>query len=175
MKKINKITVFLFLLFNSLSYSQQGMVTVSLEDREDETYKYRPKKYFKYFNGTFNKFLGTWVYSQGNQYFKITFFKTERIADWTSDRQQEDIVQSNYEYRLNGNIVFESYTSNLSFVNSHILYEPNVLGFGYGEPSLTSCSKARYGKLTITYSLNSNNQPILNWNRVDEVLREIPV
>lgn len=166
--------MFFLVIANCYCQNVCTSITLSLQDRQDLLYKERPCTYFKDINGTFNKFLGTWIYNQDGHYFRITFFKTENVDYWFSDRQTEDIVESHYEYKYNGNLIFENYSTNRTMVSSNILYNDNFLGFSYLEPSLTSCNKARIGRLKITYSLNSSGLPILIWERVIVPLTQNP-
>ena len=179
MKNINKTLVLFFFLVLNYCYSQHGAdwITVSLEDNAAPEYKHRPWTHFKDLNNTLDKFLGTWEYNQGGHYFKITFYKYEddEHSVMAAPHQTEDRIESHYEYRYNNVLKFESYTTNLSFVSSHILYDENTMSFGYQEPSLTSCDKARIGRLIITASWDANYQPILTWVRTTKSLTQTPV
>lgn len=166
MKNILKTTILFFLLLSNNGYCQHGAnwIDVPLEYQNWAEYKDRPWTRFKDLNHTFDRFLGTWEYNQGGHYFKITFFKYENATYNSILHQTEDCVHSYYEYRYNGVLKFETYTTQVSNVSSYFLINEDVLGLFYQEPSLTSCSKARIGDLLLTASYNTNNQPILEWN-----------
>lgn len=174
MKKI----IFIIVLFiSSITYAQQHSewVTVSLEDTFDIEYRHRDFTYFKDLNNSLDKFLGSWVYSQGSEYFKITFIKLTNQVSEMNLRQKEDILITRYEYKQNGNTIFETYSTNRSFVNWSFMIDSNKIALSYTEPSFTHCRKQRIGDLEITYSLNSNNQPIITWSRTDAPINQQPI
>lgn len=41
-------------------------------------------KYFKDINGHFNKFIGTWEYSDSDKYFKVQFYKINKVPESTA-------------------------------------------------------------------------------------------
>lgn len=173
---MKKIALIIIILINFIGYAQHPeWITVPLEESLDMEYRHRDFTYFKDVNNSLDKFVGTWVYSQGNDYFKITFIKLTNQVSEINLRQKEDILISRYEYKQNGIIIFETYTTNISRVNFCLLSDTNNLTMLYSEPSLTHCRKQRIGDLEITYSLNSNNQPIITWIRSDVPINQEPI
>lgn len=173
MKKIILIT----LLFVSTVTNAQHpeWITVSLEDTFDFEYRTRDFTYFKDLNNSLDKFVGTWVYSQGNDYFKLTFIKLTNQVKEINGRQKEDILITRYEYKLNGNTIFETYSTNRSFVNWSFMVDSDNIELNYTEPSFTHCTKDRIGDVKILYSLNSSNQPIITWIRTDVPVNQQPI
>jgi hypothetical protein len=173
---MKKLTLILIILFNSLCFAQHPeWVTVTLEESLDFEYRHRDFTYFKDINNSLDKFVGSWVYSQGNEYFKITFLKLTNQISEINLKQKEDILITRYEYKQNGNTIFETYTTNISRVNFCLLSDTNNLTMLYTEPSLTHCTKDRIGELEIIYSLNASNQAIITWNRIDKPVTQQPI
>lgn len=169
----NTIITILFLI-SGIAYAQHPTyITVPLEESTNREYSTRDYTIFKDLNHSLDKFIGTWLYTDGNKSFKITFLKVENVVT-TNKFQKEDILISRYEYKVNNTVVFETYSTGVSEVTSSILLNPNNIVFIYSEPSFTSCEKARYGNLTLTYS-TSGSQQLLNWVRTDIPIREKPI
>ncbi|WP_394759276.1 DUF6705 family protein [Flavobacterium sp.] len=175
---MKKIIIATLLIFNSFSYAQHTAewITVPLEDALDPAYMVRDFTYFKDINHSLDKFVGTWQYTQGGVSFKITFIKLENDDSSWHSKQKEDVLISRYEYKNNGNTIFETYTTNISQVNFRFLTnDAESIKFGYQEPSFTECVKSRIGDLRVSYSLNSSNQPTLTWSRTEKPRTETPI
>jgi hypothetical protein len=173
---MKKLVLATLLFISSITYAQHPeWITVSLEDTFDFEYRHRDFTYFKDLNNSLDKFAGTWVYSQGSEYFKITFIKLTNQVSEMNLRQKEDILITRYEYKQNGNTIFETYSTNRSFVNWSFMVDSNNIDLTYTESSFTHCRKQRIGDVVITYSLNSNNEPIITWNRTDVPINQQPI
>ncbi|WP_306350945.1 DUF6705 family protein [Flavobacterium sp. '19STA2R22 D10 B1'] len=167
------VTLLLALYIHTVSFAQRPQwTTVSLENKSYTTEHYI---YFKDINHSLDKFIGTWIYNQGNDSFKITFIKKLNQPSPINHFQKLDLLISHYEYKQNGTIIFETYTTNFSLVDYVLLKDSDNMVMLYGEPSFTHPSKKRIGDLLVTYSLNSSNQPILTWVRTDYPVRELPI
>ena len=173
--KILAIITFLFLSHFTFAQEHPEWIEVPLEETLDMEYRLRDFTYFKDMNNSLDKFVGTWVYSVGNEYFKITFFKLGNQMSHMNLRQKEDILFSRYEYKKNGVTVFATYSTNISRVSWSFMINSNLIALSYNEPSFTHCEKEKIGDLEITYSINSNNQPILNWTRTDVPINQISI
>ncbi len=157
----------LTLIFSLFAHSQHPpcnnlQIISLLEDNSLQTF-FRPCTYFKDVDNIFNKFLGTWQYTNGSQSFRITFYKTEHVRIPSQEKQWEDIIQSHYEYKVDGSVVFSNYGTEYSNVDSFMTLSTSKLRFSYYEPSFTSCRKTRRGELTLTHSIDGGGVPILIW------------
>lgn len=175
---MKKIAIIVVTIFSNFTFAQQQhpeWIDVPLEEALDMEYRFRDFTYFKDMNNLLDKFVGTWIYSQGNDYFKITFFKLVNQQSDINLRQKEDILLSRCEFKQNNLMIFESYLTNISWVDFLFMINTNKLSLSYQEPSFTHCTKDRFGSLEIIYLLDSNNQPILNWTRTDNPVIQIPI
>ena len=141
--------------------------------------------YFKDINGHFNKFLGTWEYSSSDKYFKIQFYKINKVpastAYYYTGNQFYDYICSFIEYKekQNGEWVtvystfgtpaftstnFSSSTTRSKVIRGYALINSNnTLILRYTEPTET-CRYTR--SLKITYQLQGlGNPPKLFWER----------
>jgi len=66
---------------------------------DDITYETQDGAYFKDTNNEFNKFEGTWVYTNGNAIFTIVLQKKEMIFNGTD---YEDLLIGEYKYEEDG-------------------------------------------------------------------------
>ncbi len=156
--------VTIFLCFTSKSYSQCNTIDIVPVAKLNSTeYFQRPCVYFKDINGSYSQFIGTWIYSSGGHYFKITFFKKEHLS-MLAEGQSEDALLSNFLYKNNDVVKFDTYPANLSYVKSIYFTNPDELNMVYREPSLIACSKDRNGIVKMIFSQDGNSQPILTWH-----------
>lgn len=154
---------------------------------------------FKDINNVYDKFLGTWIYNNGIDYFKITFSKQEDFDYdyWGTNPTTFDIITSNFEYKKNGVTIYNTYTnpsfhpssfpykyliSGYNFTNSsgislvgNRVKNTNELFISYSEPTTLSVNgRCRGAAVKIAYSdisINSNI-PTLNWERVFERVQD---
>jgi len=96
-----KHLIIIILLFTTIACKAQNPI-VSLDTyRQDAP----AGAYFKVLNNEFDKFVGTWNYSNGNASFTIVFQKKEMVAINSDFR---DILVGEYEYVENGNTIINT-------------------------------------------------------------------
>lgn len=135
--------------------------------------------YFKDVNGLFNKFLGSWEYTSGPYYFKMTLTKKEQYQYAIGIRksiQYTDYIDCHYIYKYNGITIYNFYpnnnllTSNFSQsgINGYdyVIMNNNKLLLNYDEPSQTSCYRRKGGRLEIEHTYIGQT-PKLIWTRTD--------
>ena len=89
------------------------------------------------------------------------------------DRCREDNLYTRYQYIYNGNTVFDTYITNSCYASSINIVDENNIKFNYTEPLNTSqCINIQNSIVTVSFSLNSNNLPILEWTRTNTVINE---
>ncbi len=95
MKKIYSILVLLFITTSNTAQ------TPILDINNDTYYDATPGTYFKDINHTFDPFLGTWKYQNGNE---ILIFKFEKVEMYYSTEFSvyEDFIKGNYSYSTDG-------------------------------------------------------------------------
>lgn len=136
--------------------------------------------YFKDVNHIYDKFLGTWIFSEGPHYLKIIVKKLPKVEDGvltTGERvktrlQYNDLINVEYQYKYNGVEVYHVlYPYRLvsgkllySSIIGSVIMNPNQLLLYYDEPSTTTCIRNRVGELNLTY-LDNNT---LHWVRTDK-------
>lgn len=129
--------------------------------------------YFKDVNNLFNKFLGTWEYNNGNQYFKITFYK--QIKTFDGNYQYSDRIYSHFLYQYNGNTIYDTYppggisaTPYFSYIDGskHVVVNNNKLLLFYNEPSTTGCDRTKRGEVNLEHQYQGQ-VPQLIWERTD--------
>lgn len=171
---MKNIIITALLLVSSIAFAQHPQyVTVPLEESTNIEYSTRNYTFFKDLNHSLDKFIGTWIYIDGNKSFKITFIKNENVIT-TNRTQKEDILVSRCEYKVNNTVIFETYSNGRSRISSSVFINPTNIIFSYSEPSFTSCKKARYAHINVNYS-TSGGQQLLTWVRTDVPLREKPL
>lgn len=137
-------------------------------------------KYLKDINGHFNKFIGTWEYSSNDKYFKIQFYKINKVPASTmpfyTGNRFYDYLCSFVEYKekQNGQWVtiyntfgtpaFTNTSTNLDRRNvingHHISSDPNWIMLSYAEPTET----CRYTP-TLNIRYQAENPAQLLWER----------
>jgi hypothetical protein len=162
MKNIFKIII---LLYGFSSFSQ------TIVEKPLETF-FNPDEnkhvYFKDVNNILNKYVGTWVFDDGTQYFKIQFYKQTHYRETPIANKKitiyNDRIIGHYQYKLNGVEIYNVtdnkfvYSNNGSFSNGNNIY--------FREPTDNPCGRRITGEVNLTY-FNDNGVEQLTWNRVD--------
>lgn len=86
------------LLFISIRSTAQNPI---LDINNETYYEATPGTYFKDLNHTFDPFLGTWKYQNGNEILIIKFEKVEMYYS-TEFSVYEDYIKGNYSYSTDG-------------------------------------------------------------------------
>ncbi len=169
MKTKHILIGFLFLF----SITMSGQTEVPIENREK--IKSLTGKYFKDVNGHYNKFIGTWEYSDNNTYFKVQFYKVSKISIPHLKFSFYDRLASFIEYKEKQdgqwvtiyNTFGTSAIRNNNYYDSRVIIKggemisPNELTLNYTEPS----DDCRYQGplLSVKYQKGSSMQ--LLWER----------
>ncbi|WP_445454175.1 DUF6705 family protein [Flavobacterium sp. 25HG05S-40] len=144
--------------------------------------------YFKDVNHIFDKFVGTWVYSEGPHYLKIIVTKALRVRDGISTTGIQyknrihyyDMITVDYQYKYNGVEIYHVLppyqtvggATVFSAISGKIINNPNQINLFYDEPSTTNCIRSRMGQLKLTYL--AENVQKLKWERTDKNLQNSP-
>jgi len=163
-KKI--LIVFLFFTFLENINAQILVPTRPLENRLD--YPQNEPGYYKDINGNFDKFIGTWEYSDSDKYLKIQFYKVEKISisgylfiDGDGGDLFYDMLFSFVEYKEKQNgqwitiyntfgtqpINVFSYHNRGREIDGGRIINPNFIFLGYSEP----LSRKLVGKEILLY------------------------
>lgn len=106
-KNFNIKTLFLLLfLSSSLTISAQiGIAQVASICGDLQRDEAQPNTYFKDVNNTFNKFIGTWKYTNGNE---IVTFKLTKVTHKYDPEYKifEDYLVGNYSYSTDGGTTY---------------------------------------------------------------------
>lgn len=165
MKNI-KLIIILLILVNTRTYSQTHPVFTIAPVEETIANLNSCCTQFKDINNIYSKFLGDWVFNENNHYFKVTFYKGINRNVLGFDRCTEDYLYTRCIYKYNNIVIFDSYNSETCYIDSVYPYDSNSVLLNYDEPINPSlCLNKLTSLVTINYSLNTNNVPILNWNR----------
>ena len=101
----NIITLFTLLILTLTACKAQTPIV-----EIDARYKTTPLGgYFKDINNEFDKFTGTWLFSDGNNSFILVLEKKEMIYD--GDEYYEDLIVGEYQYIENSNIIVNTIPS----------------------------------------------------------------
>jgi hypothetical protein len=157
----------LFLFFFSL-------VTLSAQviERPIETF-YEPNQpnhvYYKDVNHLLNKYVGTWEYTNGGHYFKITFTKHTQVRETpianTKTTIYTDKLVGHYEYKLNGLEVY-NVTNNYFATVDMGSFRFDGFYIIFDEPSSNPCGRRIMGDVNLIYS-NTNGIETIGWNRTN--------
>ena len=171
MKKIkNILTIASLLLISNLIQAQQTVKPI--ESWLHDSYSDNPNTYYKDTNNKLQDLASTWVYDNGVDYFRITFYK---IKSKVNDKHNvyADILLSKFLYKRNNTVIYDNYGTN-SYPVGTVNTKPSeiesdfvknaTVSFGYTEPSSNDCKRRRVGFLNITY--NANPVPTLQWKRI---------
>ena len=120
MKNIFKSLLFILIINipNTIN-AQNNIVDV---DGPYMTYDVPAGTYIKDINNTFNKFLGTWKWQEGN---KILIFKIEKVTQYYHSEFDvyEDFIIGNYSYTENGGSTYlvNTITQNIGVTNKTLV------------------------------------------------------
>lgn len=173
--------IFFFLL---VGFSFKGMTQTIIPIQNYFDYNHSDNVYFKDVNNILDKFLGTWEYTDGSHYFKITFYKQEQTQiGKTSDGrviykkvQYSDRIYSQFIYKLNGATIYDTYppgglnpTPYKSDIDGErdVVENSNKLNLSYQEPSTTGCARDKMGMLEVQYQFANHTTDQLIWTRTD--------
>ncbi|TGD59486.1 DUF6705 family protein [Flavobacterium humi] len=138
--------------------------------------------YFKDVNHVFDKFLGTWEYSNGPYYLKVIITKITKQEQGISNGKRMrtrkhffDLINCDYIYKYNGvtvyNVIPPYQVVNdsviASSIDGHLINNTNQVELSYNEPSTTTCIRNRFGELKLTYITGAI--PKLQWLRTDKL------
>ncbi|MEZ0006701.1 hypothetical protein ABH942_002078 [Flavobacterium sp. 28YEA47A] len=138
----------------------------------DNTSEY-PNTYYKDTNNKLQNLVGTWVYDNGTDYFKITFFK-QKVIENEYNNVYEDRLFTRFLYKKNGRVIYDNYGTNSyprdqGLINdkpseiSSSFVKNSTIGFVYTEPSNNDCHRRKVGSLDVSYT---NGNPLqLSWKR----------
>ena len=135
---MKKIIAILLILGCHCVYSQNPPVTSTVAVCSGISYDEIPQNsYFKDIFNTFDPFVGTWVYVNGNQ--KVTLSIKKVTKKYFADRKiYKDFIVGNYSYSTDGGITYVVNTIP-QFLNtnpdSNPMYSPcaeaNLINFGF--------------------------------------------
>ena len=136
--------------------------------------------YFKDVNNTFNKFMGTWEYTDGTNYLKVVITKITKLNTTYPNGQIQfrDILVASYLYKYNGVIVYNTIppvipnpNTRYNYIDGHIIENSNKVSLDNNESSTTTCPRTKNAEVNLTKLLTLSGQPQkIKWERVD--LRE---
>ncbi|MGJ1269540.1 DUF6705 family protein [Sphingobacterium spiritivorum] len=172
MKNLKKICGVIGLIFVTFSMKAQEIVR-PVEDRLRNNYMDYPNSYYKDTNNKLQNLVGSWVYENGSDYFKITFYK-EKVIENEHYNVFGDKLFAKFLYKKNGRVIYDNYGTNSypreqGLINTKpseiqsAFVKNTTVSFIYTEPSTNDCHRRKVGRLLITYT-NSNPQK-LSWKR----------
>ena len=171
----NLLTLILVVFYISITTSVNAQETIiSLKDGDISSVPMTGDVYHKDTTNTFDKFMKTWLFDDGINYFKITFYKKEHIR-LANTRFYADELVCEYLFKVNGITIYDTYGINSNINNygaNHIfginIENENKVELSYSEPPINSCHKYADGKLTLNYITSTT--PTLQWSRVNNKL-----
>lgn len=170
MKNIKNILAIasLFLISN---WTQAQQTVKPIESWLHDSYSDNPNTYYKDTNNKLQDLGSTWVYDNGIDYFRITFYKMKTRVN-EKHNVYADVLVSKFLYKKNNTIIYDNYGIN-SYPAGTVNTKPSeiessfvkntTVSFSYTEPSTNDCNRRRVGFLHITY--NSNPAPTIQWKR----------
>lgn len=164
MKKIKHI-VFLLLSSNIL-FSQSIIKPIEnyLQDAEHNN----PNTYYKDTNLKLQKCVGKWLYTNGSDYFLISFIKSKKKIN-ENYNVYSDVLTAKFYYRKNGVVIYDNLNATPSvgsnskpseIISGHV--KNSTIAFYYTEPSFNECTRRRAGILRIQLT---NNLQQMDWIR----------
>ncbi|WP_299886345.1 DUF6705 family protein [uncultured Lacinutrix sp.] len=169
---ITLIAVALFASSTTLLNAQETIIP--LKDGDLSNIPLTGDIYHKDTTNIFDKFMETWVFNDGTNYFKVTFSKKERVR-FSNTRAYADELVCEYLFKVNGTTIYDTYgvNSNINSIgDNHIsgssIINENKVELSYSEPPVNSCHKYASGELTLNYI--SGATPTLQWTRVNNEL-----
>ncbi|WP_299886348.1 DUF6705 family protein [uncultured Lacinutrix sp.] len=173
MKNLITLMIVVFCISNITVLNAQETI-IPLKDGDLSNIPLTGDIYHKDTTNTFDKFMETWVFDNGTNYFKVTFSKKERVR-YGNMRVYSDELVCEYLFKVNGITIYDTYGVNSNINNlgaNHIsgddIINENKIKLMYGEPPVNSCHKYAKGKLTLNYI--SGATPTLQWTRVNDEL-----
>lgn len=147
-------------------------LTAQIIEKPIETF-YEPNQpshvYYKDVNNLLNKYVGTWEYTSGGHYFKITFTKHIHVRETpvanTKTTIYTDKIIGHYVYKLNG-IEIYNVTNNYFVTGDMGSFRYNGFYIIFDEPSSNPCGRRIMGDVDLQYS-NTNNIEKITWNRTN--------
>jgi len=164
---MKKLYILGWLLVTSLSFSQ---TVVNLETQAEYSLSDKAGAYFKDVNGVLNKFLGTWRYqntpNNPTKVFEITFYKTSMKS--VGGMYTTDVLTSRFKYIENGVTVYNTTLSGRdNYITGSSIFSADLskISLMYYEPNINNLptKEIPHGDLALTYQLNSQSLPTLNW------------
>ena len=160
-------TFFKFLMISvigMLAHAQEVIAPLEFQRETDElenvTY------YYKDINHVLDKFIGTWIYNDGTEYFEITYTLDEHYWDGIS---YIDHLIADFKYSKNGIEIYNSYTNSYDdvpyysasfFMDSN---NTNNIRISYDEPDVP-LGHGRRARLELIYN-NDGTQETIEWGR----------
>ncbi|MEZ0006700.1 hypothetical protein ABH942_002077 [Flavobacterium sp. 28YEA47A] len=169
-----RVNSFLVIALMLVAFSMKAQEIVRpIEDRLRNNYMDYPNSYYKDTNNKLQNLVGSWVYDNGADYFKITFYK-EKVIENEHYNVFGDKLFAKFLYKKDGRIIYDNYgTSSYSRDQGLVNTKPSeiqssfvkntTISFIYTEPSTNDCHRRKVGSLHITYS--GNNPQKLSWKR----------
>jgi hypothetical protein len=150
MKNINKFFIALILL---CSMAANAQATVKpLENYLTDGYCEFPHTYYKDTNGKLQNCVGTWVYDNGTDYFKITFTKAKVLVN-QYHHVYIDRLTAKFLYKKNNIIKYDNYNNTVYTLPAVVNIKPSglesaylkngIISFSYTEPSSNDCNRRR--------------------------------
>lgn len=118
----------IYLLFIIITNTAVNAQIVDINTPGNYYIEMPPGTYIKDLSNTFDVFLGTWKYQNGNEIFTIKLEKSEDLL--TEYGNYTDYIKGNYSYSTDGGITYVTNTIENNFSNNPIensLYSPGPL------------------------------------------------
>jgi hypothetical protein len=167
------IILFLAICYSILANSQETIISIEnknlLTDPKDNVY-------YKDVNNLIDKYVDTWVFDDGIHYLKVEITKkTKELKGygWETTTIYEDLLYMKYQYKLNGNEVYNTILNDDLIIDGNLVKSDNEIVLFYKEPSLTSCNRTKSGRLSLKFvpstipnpNLLANDDATLIWRR----------
>lgn len=171
MKKIQYLAFISLYLITYYSFSQNTIKPI--ENLLTESEHNNRNVYFKDTNLKLQNCVGTWLYDNGSDYFKITFFKTKTLIN-DKYNVYSDVLNTKFFYKKNGIVIYDNFNStpsagsnskNSQIISGHVKNEN--IAFIYTEPSFNECNRNKLGILRI--HLLATNPQQMSWIRETNV------
>jgi hypothetical protein len=173
MKNLNIFFTVLLLLFSMTINAQETVKP--LENYLTDGYCEFPHTYYKDTNGKLQNCVGTWVYDNGTDYFKITFTKAKVLVN-QYHHVYVDRLSTKFLYKKNNIVIYDNYNTTVYTLPAVVNVKPSEIKsdfvksdeiyLSYTEPSSNDCHRRRVGDLTLVY-LN-NAVPQMQWTRTTD-------
>ncbi|MCU7617852.1 hypothetical protein NZ698_11635 [Chryseobacterium sp. PBS4-4] len=117
--EILKLNVLILMIFPSLVFSQQFNPNTSIASIQCSSYT--P-------NNQFDKFIGTWKWTDGSETLEIVLKKEKVLVPFKHDSSCQDILLGFHRYTKNG-VIIESTLENINSFQNQKLYSLYSSGF----------------------------------------------